>query len=110
MTEVRCNGTERTLASCDAEKLPAEDGKGLHNVIDAAGVRCISTSAETAGLSGAAKAGVTAGAIVLAVLVGISLVVIIAYVYLVKSYTYYCLLYIGWVCIFSMRAGGERRT
>ena len=77
MTEVNCNGTERTLAECDAEKLPPQDGKGLHNVIEAAGVQCVAMVATNDPLSGA-TAGLTAGAVIFGVLVCISLVVIIA--------------------------------
>ena len=77
MTEVNCDGTERTLPSCDAVKLPPEDGKGLHNVIDAAGVQCMSQSS-TSQLGSSAPAGLTAGAVILGVLVVISLAVIIA--------------------------------
>lgn len=85
LSEVECDGTERIISSCNSIKRAAEDGRGAHTVIEAAGVQCGAPpsvvedpTASTSRIIDAVSSGPTIAVIIMAVVLVVALVAIIA--------------------------------
>ena len=85
LSEVACTGDENIISDCDSIKQAADDGKGAHVVIQAAGVRCgppVMTGT-TGGLSEESKSSNTSSTaptiamVIMAVVLVVALVIII---------------------------------
>ena len=85
LSEVDCSGDERIISECDSIKRAADDGKGAHVVIEAAGVRCgapprVNDEKDTgtsAPLIGAVSSGPTIAIVIMAVVLVVALVAIV---------------------------------
>lgn len=73
-----CMGSEAMLQNCSLNLIPPDEGRGLYQYIDAAGVNCFAPDSTSATqVAAVSSAGAAAGVSVLAIVLVVVIVVIV---------------------------------